>query len=77
MAHWLATAISTYLLHPLRGNGYQWWSGPGALVTGVGVYLRKHNCHQRRCPWFGHVTSPRDGHLRCKRHHRQHLAEKP
>jgi hypothetical protein len=27
--HWLWTAVNTYLLHPLTGPGYQFWSGVG------------------------------------------------
>lgn len=72
MIRWITTAFSTYVLHPLKGNGYQWWSGAGSDLTYLGilaVWLRKHNCHRQGCwriQWHVHPTT---GELLCKRHH--------
>jgi hypothetical protein len=49
-------ALSTYLLHPLVGRGYQFWSGIGsdlgevAIIGGVLAVVRRHNCHVKGCP---------------------------
>lgn len=64
------------VFHPLRGFGYQFWSGiAGSFVLGGGIwvglfaYLRRHNCHVHRCWRLAWHPDPRDGHPRCKRHH--------
>lgn len=66
MIHWVETAVSTYVLHPLHGNGYQLYSGIG-LGTGMWVRalhsLHSHNCHEPGC-W--HVV--RHGRTHCRRH---------
>jgi hypothetical protein len=66
--HW------SQLLHPLAGNGYQFWSGIGsdageaALLGGVVVLLRHRNCHVKGCWRLGHLD-PEHGHPACRRHH--------
>ena len=73
MIHWISQAFSTYVLHPLRNNGYQWWSGAGSdlsEVTLIAVLLgaAKHrNCHHRGCWRLGH-NHPEHGWPSCKRH---------
>ena len=39
MLHWLETAVSVYLLHPLHGNGYQFWSGIGGRTFGTATLI--------------------------------------
>lgn len=73
LAHWL--------LHPLNGLGYQFYSGIGSSVSewltillAISVYVRRHNCHQHRCPflaWHPHPDDP-DGHPICRWHHPHH-----
>ena len=65
------------LNHPLKGNGYQSWSGIisdigeitlviSAIALIVGAY-RHLECHQDRCHRLGRFTH---GHLKlCARHH--------
>lgn len=73
--HWFSTAVSTYVLHPLHGNGYQYHSGIGSTYTPKdAVYLfaiyklaRHRNCHHKRCPRFGH-PHPKHGWPACKHH---------
>ena len=73
MIHWIATAVSTYLLHPLRGDGYQWWSGAGSdlgeatLVVAVLGVVKHHNCHHKGCPLPGH-RHPKHGWPACRKH---------
>lgn len=67
------------LLHPLCGNGYQFWSGIGsdfgeysiatALLFGIVTAYRRHNCHVKGCPWLQWHVHPEHGHPVCKRHH--------
>ena len=66
----------TELLHPLTGNGYQFWSGIGSdfgeipLLGFVWITYRRHNCHVKGCPriqWRSHPED--DGHLVCRKHH--------
>jgi hypothetical protein len=63
------------LLHPLTGDGYQFWSGIGSDVGEVTILgalvmiYRKHECHVERChrpAWHPH---PEHDHPVCKRHH--------
>lgn len=63
------------LWHPLAGRGYQFWSGvESALERPVGwmvlgaIYLRHHNCHERRCWRLGH-PHPETGRPICHRHY--------
>lgn len=63
-----------YLLHPLNGKGYQFWSGIGsefsklALVGALLAAFRQHQCHVRGCWLIGHkdpeVCAPA-----CRLHH--------
>ena len=63
-----------YLLHPLNGLGYQFWSGIGSdfgeltIFTALVLILRHHNCHVKGCRRLGHhdlaVGAPS-----CKAHH--------
>lgn len=69
----MGSFFSTYFLHVLHGDGYQWWSGAGSdlgELTLVGIALgvvRHHNCHQRRCWRPGH-RHPEHGWPSCKQH---------
>lgn len=72
------------IFHPLRGLGYQFWSGiAGSFVLGGGVwvglltYLRKHNCHQHRCWRLAWHPDPTSGHPVCKKHHPHDPANLP
>lgn len=74
MLHWLYTAFNTYVLHPERGNGYQWWSGEGSDLSellgpllAVAAYLQHHNCHHKPCWHRGH-PHPEHGWPACRRH---------
>ena len=73
MIHWLSTAINTYLAHPLKANGYQFWSGLGSdlsEITLIGIaleWLKHHNCHEKGCWRLGHV-SPVHGQPVCWKH---------
>lgn len=66
------------------GAAYLFWSGFGALVIPpltsslpiVLVLLRKHNCHQHRCPWVGRYPE-RDGWHYCRKHHRNDGKQHP
>jgi hypothetical protein len=66
MLHWLGT----YLLHPLHGAGYQWWSGAGSDLAYVGALLgvwRHVACEQRGCLRPGH-RHPDHGRPVCRKH---------
>lgn len=70
MIHWVSVAFSTYILHPLTGNGYQWWSGAGSDLAYVGVFLgawRHLNCEQPGCWRPGH-RHPDHGRPVCRKH---------
>jgi len=65
--------VTTYLLHPLVGRGYQWWSGLGsdfgelAIIGTILGVARRTQCHQQGCWRIGRF---RHGHLvLCHRHH--------
>jgi hypothetical protein len=55
--------IASWFWHPLRGLGYQAWSGilgsflaniPPWVIAGV-VYWKHHNCHEKGCWSIGHI----------------------
>lgn len=63
-----------YLLHPLTGKGYQFWSGIGSdfgevtILGGLLMIYRKHECHLDTChrpAWHPH---PEHGHPVCRKH---------
>lgn len=63
--------LQCYLLHPLRGRGYLWWSGPGAdlaYLGGVIGLLRHVNCEQPWCLRPGH-RHPGHGRPVCRKHY--------
>jgi len=66
-----------WLLHPLGGLGYQFWSGIGSdvfLLAPLGLLWRRFNCHEPRCPRLVFRASPDDPeHMLCRRHHRRAL----
>jgi hypothetical protein len=67
MSHWLSTAVRVYLLHPLTGAGYAWWSGAGSdlgEITIIAVVIRYLNCNEKGCWRFGY---PHHGH-KCRQH---------
>lgn len=75
MLHWLSMAFSTYVLHPMHGNGYQWHSGIGSdfgevTLIGAAVAAYRHiNCAAPRC-WRRGSHKTADGlHRLCRRHH--------
>lgn len=56
-------------LNPLRGDGYQAWSGilsGGPWVAGIGMFWHRHNCHQPRC-----LRVVRHGNTHCPRHRQE------
>ena len=66
------------ILHPLRGWGYQFWSGiagsfllGGGIWTGLALGLYKRNCHVHRCWRLSWHTHPDHGHPVCKKHYKQ------
>lgn len=69
---------SAYLLHPLGGLGYQFFSGIGssisewaAVLFALSVWAYHHNCHEHRClrlTWHHDAG----GHPVCKPHHPDH-----
>jgi hypothetical protein len=71
MLQWLGTAMSTYVLHPLHDDGYQWWSGAGSDLAYLGIVLGvlKHvNCEQHGCWRPGH-RHPGHGRPVCRKHY--------
>ena len=71
---------TTYLLHPLHGDGYQFWSGIGSdigEVTIVGglLALYKHvNCEEPGCWRLGH-RHPGHGRPVCRKHFNSKAAD--
>lgn len=62
--------------HPLKGDGYQFWSGiAGTVLFSGGIYavainnLRKHNCHVHRCWRVGRHPVEGTAYIVCRRHH--------
>jgi hypothetical protein len=61
------------LLHPLNGNGYQFWSGIGSdfgeasILSVLIVGYRHKNCYVKGCWRLGHAD-PKHGHPACKTH---------
>lgn len=47
--------LETYFAHPLRGDGYLFWSGAGsdigeiAIIGGLITLIRHNNCHVDKC----------------------------
>ena len=76
MIGWLSQAFSTYVLHPLHANGYQWWSGAGSdlgeatIIGAVIATAKHHNCHHKGCWRPGH-RHPEHGWPSCKHHWRE------
>jgi hypothetical protein len=70
----------SYLLHPLFGLGYQFFSGIGSSISewltillAISVYVYHHNCHEHRClrlSWH----PDENGHEVCKVHSKDHPA---
>lgn len=69
----------SYLLHPLKGLGYQFWSGvEGAAQQGIAwvltiglaswAWYHRHNCHVDGCRWLGHPVEG-TSYVACKAHH--------
>ncbi len=78
----LAFFLHDWLLHPLNGQGYQWWSGIGSdigevtILGGVVMVLRHVNCNSPRCLRVGrHPTADGQHHL-CRHHHPDHPSVK-
>jgi hypothetical protein len=72
VSHWLSTAINTYLAHPLKGNGYQWWSGlagEAGWIVGLLTFWRHVNCHSPGCLRIGSHRTADGLHRLCRRHH--------
>lgn len=66
--------LAAWLFEPLRGLGYQFWSGIGSdvgeltILTAAVVWVRHHNCHRKGCWRLGHIDSTH-GHPACRHHH--------
>jgi hypothetical protein len=59
-------------LDPLKGNGYQFWSGIGSgspILAAAFVWWHHHNCHVHRCWRLSWHPHPDHGHPVCRRHH--------
>lgn len=55
----------------LAHRGYQFWSGIGFSWTTAVIYARRHNCHERWCPFLVFKPHPDDpDHMICRWHHR-------
>ena len=68
-------AVSVYLLHPLVGRGYQFWSGVGSDLMYVGAFAavwRHVNCEQPRCLRPGH-RHPGHGRPVCRKHYKNEM----
>lgn len=79
----MSTVLPIWLYHivdwPMNtgpNGGYNFWSGIGSgspVLVAVGVFLRKHNCHEHGCPKLGwHADA--EGFVKCKVHHPDHPA---
>lgn len=80
----IATILEHWMLHPLNGRGYQFYSGFGSSINewlntlilvaaGVGAWWKTHNCHVHKCwRWSWHVSKDHKGHPVCKYHHADH-----
>jgi len=76
----VTTVLASYLLHPLGGLGYQFFSGIGSsisewltLTVAIGVFLYHKNCHVHGCwrlAW--HPSAKYRDHPVCRRHHEHH-----
>lgn len=66
--------VGEYWLHPLRGLGYQLWSGVNSdlgeitLLGGLIALAKHHNCEERRCWRPGHLH-PEHGRPVCRKHY--------
>ena len=76
MWHWLETGLRVYLLHPLTGRGYQFWSGiagsfvvGGSLWAGTFAFWRHHNCHVKGCWRMGRHAVADTPFRVCRIHH--------
>jgi hypothetical protein len=80
--HQAVFLLDDWFWHPLRGLGYQWWSGIGSdigeitLIGGLVTLLVHHNCEQKGCWRLGHVH-PEHGRPVCRAHYHHDLAPKP
>ena len=69
----LSSWLSTYLIHPLTGLGYQFWSGIGsdigelAIIGALIQVIRHSTCHQSGCWRVG--KHPHGPYKLCSRHH--------
>jgi hypothetical protein len=70
--------VPHWLVHPLSGLGYQFFSGIGSSISewltillAITVYVYHHNCHVHRCPRLSWHTDE-CGHPVCKTHHPDH-----
>ncbi len=72
MSFWTSWEI----LHPLSGNGYQFWSGIGSdfselsILVALILLVKHHNCHVVGCKRLGH-HDPEAGAPACWEHHSQ------
>lgn len=63
-----------WLLHPMNGKGYAWWSGAGSdlgevtIIGGMVMIYRKHECHLDGCHRLAWHPHPRHGHPVCRKH---------
>lgn len=69
-----------WLLHPLAGQGYQFWSGIGSdfseitIIGGALLLYKRHNCSVPRCPRLSHhkYEVKETKQYTCRPHHTQY-----
>lgn len=69
-----------WLIHPLIGRGYQFWSGIGsdfseiAIIGAVLAHIRHHNCSIPHCPRIAHkkYEIKETKQYTCRKHHTQY-----
>lgn len=72
MWHWLIHILG---IDSTTDHAYAWWSGAGsdvaefAIVGWLYAFLRKHNCHVRRCWRIGRLPVDGTPWITCRKHH--------
>lgn len=70
----LASFFTTYFVHVLTGNGYNFWSGIGSdfgevtILGGIVMLYRQHECRLDGCHRPSFHVHPEHGALVCRKH---------